>query len=109
MDQSTNQMLNRRLEVDEMLRNIVGQKRLYFQPPASMKMQYPCIRYSRYNIENSFANGKVYKQSHKYEIIVIDEDPDSGIVFEVSKIPGIKHDRHYESNNLNHDVFTLYY
>ncbi len=82
---------------------------VYYQPPEKLKMNYPAIRYKRSDIRNTFAADNVYKQSHFYEITVIDYDPDSFIVEQISKLPKIKFDRHYESDGLNHDVFTIYY
>lgn len=98
-----------RLQLQTELEELLGSRNVYFQPPASVRMQYPAIVYSRSNIENRHADNNVYMQSCFYEITVIDEDPDSEIVEKVSKLPACRFDRHYKADNLNHDVFTLYY
>lgn len=98
-----------RLQLQTELEELLGSRNVYFQPPASVRMQYPAIVYSRSNIENRHADNNVYMQSCFYEITVIDEDPDSEIVEKVSKLPTCRFDRHYKADNLNHDVFTLYY
>ena len=100
-------MVNRRLELHELLCEVLGSRNVYYQPPASVQMQYPAIRYSRYNIENEPADNIPYKQSHFYQLTVIDADPDSEIVHKVSKLPMCVFDRHYTADNLNHDVFTI--
>lgn len=82
---------------------------VYYQPPESIKMNYPAIRYTRSDIRNTFATDNVYKQSHFYEVTVIDYDPDSVIVEKISKLPKVRFNRHYTSEGLNHDVFTIYY
>lgn len=82
---------------------------VYYQPPESIKMQYPAIRYTRSDIRNTFAADTVYRQSHFYEVTVIDHDPDSVIVEQISKLPKVRFNRHYTSEGLNHDVFTIYY
>lgn len=97
-----------RLELHEALCTILGSRHVYYQPPESVKMEYPAIVYSRNNIENTFAENSVYKQDHQYQIIVIDKDPDSEIVAAISKLPMCQFVRHYEADNLNHDVFTIY-
>ena len=96
---------NLQIELEELL----GSKNVYYQPPASVQMKYPAIVYSRKDIENTFADNIVYNQSHSYEVIVIDQDPDSVFVEKISKLPTCRFDRHYTADNLNHDVFTLYY
>ena len=98
-----------RIELQDILENILGSRNVYFQPPASIHIDYDAIVYSRKNIENTFANNSVYKQNDAYEIIAIYEDPDSDLPRKLSKLPMCSFDRHYTADNLNHDVFTLYH
>ena len=98
-----------RIELQDLLENILGSRNVYFQPPASIHLDYDAIVYSRKNIENTFANNSVYKQNDAYEIIAIYEDPDSDLPRKLSKLPMCSFDRHYTADNLNHDVFTLYH
>lgn len=98
-----------RLELHEILCGILGSRNVYFQPPASVKMQYPAIVYSRSNLENTHADNAVYLQKPCYELVVIDKNPDSVYVEQVSTLPLCRFDRHYTADNLNHDVFTLYF
>lgn len=101
-------MANDRLELHELLCQVLGSRNVYFQPPESVKMKYPAIKYNRDKINNTSADNITYKQDVSYVITVIDRDPDSEIVERVSQIPHIVHDRHYVADNLNHDVYTLY-
>lgn len=98
-----------RLELQTRLETLLGSRNVYYQTPFSVKMKYPAIVYSRKKIDNRFANDAVYAQKHSYEIVVIDEDPDSVIVEKVSRLPACRFDRHFNSDNLNHDVFILHY
>jgi len=101
--------MDKRLELHELLKEILGSSNVYFDPPNNVKMDYPAIRYSRSNINNTFANNSVYKQDNRYEVIAIYRDPDSDLPMKISKLPMCKHDRAYVADNLHHDVFTLYY
>lgn len=99
-----------RLSLQNELEELLGSKNVYFQPPASVHMNYPAIVYSRNDIENTFANNSVYKQDFAYLITVIYCDPDSDLPIKVSSaFPSIRFDRNYVSDNLYHDVFTLFY
>ena len=98
-----------RVDLQNVLEELLGSRNVYYQPPESLKMNYPAIVYARKTIDNSYANNSVYKQKYAYEITVIDKNPDSEIVNKVSKLPTCRFDRHFKSDNLNHDVFTLYY
>ena len=101
--------MHNRLDLHELLCEVLGSRNVYYSPPATIRMKYPAIVYSRGDIDNKFANDSVYNQSHVYSITVIDDDPDSEIVERMSLIPRCKFDRHFVSDNLNHDTFTIYY
>ena len=101
--------MDRRLKLHEVLCTALGSRNVYFQPPASVVMQYPAIRYNLYDVDNVYANNNVYLQHVAYQITVIDRDPDSEVVQRVSKIPGIRFNRYYAADNLNHTVFVIYY
>lgn len=98
-----------RLGLQAELEELLGSRNAYFQPPASVRINYPAIVYTRSDIDNTFADDSVYMQSHFYEVTVIDEDPDSKIVDAVSKLPTCRFSRHFTSENLNHDTFIIYY
>lgn len=101
--------MDRRLELHKILCDVLGSREVYYQSPESTRMSYPAIVYSRSDIVNEFADNNVYTQSHEYEVIVMDYNPDSKIVDAVSKLPTARFNRHYAYDNLNHDVFTLIY
>lgn len=96
-----------RLELHEVLCKILGSRNVYYQPPASVKMKYPAIVYSRSSIDNSYANNSVYNQMTAYDVIVIDSDPDTPLIEVMSKLPLCRFVRHYVADNLNHDLFIL--
>ena len=98
-----------RIELQALLEELLGSRNVYYQPPESTKMKYPAIVYSRQGIDNRLANNSVYNQNLSYKVTVIDAKPDSEIVMKVSRLPFCSHAQHFTSDNLNHDVFTLYY
>lgn len=98
-----------RLELHEILCGILKTKSCYFQPPSSVRMQYPAIVYSRKDVEKRSADDMAYRKLPSYEIVLIDKNPDSEFVDKLLDLPYCSFDRHYESDNLNHDVFTLYF
>ena len=106
---SNSRFEQRRLELHELLAELLGSRNVYYQPPESVRMKYPAIKYSRDDIQNTFANNNVYMQQYAYEITVIDEDPDSEIVNKISKLPTARFERHFTSDDLNHDVYQIFY
>ena len=97
-----------RLNLQTKLEGILGSRNVYYQPPASVKMQYPAIVYRRKDVDTRFANNVVYMQSSSYEVVLIDKNPDSEFVDKILRLPYCSYDRHYTADNLNHDVFTIY-
>lgn len=98
-----------RLDLQTTLEKILGSRNVYFQPPSSVRMQYPAIVYSRKDIEKRSADDRAYRKLPSYEVILVDKNPDSKYVEMILDLPYCSFDRHYESDNLNHDVFTLYF
>lgn len=101
--------MDRRLQLHNILVNILGSSNVYFQPPSTVQMKYPCIVYSREKIDAKFADNIIYLNKKRYQVTVIDSDPDSSIPGEVMKLPYCQFDRHFTANNHNHDVFNIYY
>lgn len=98
-----------RLELHEKLCEILGSRNVYYQPPASVRMHYPAIVYERENIQITHADNFPYLHDYAYKITVIDEDPDSELIEKIALLDNCRFSRHFTSDNLNHDVFTLYY
>lgn len=98
-----------RLELHEELCTKLGSRNVYFQPPESVKMNYPAIRYKLSRIKIGFANDKIYSKKKSYDVTVIDKNPDSTIPDEMLEFPYCNFDRFYTADGLNHWAFTLYY
>lgn len=101
--------MGQRLELHELLKNILGSGNVYFQPPPSVAINYPCIIYKRDYLDTKFAGNKPYKQKKRYQITVIDRNPDSLIPDKIAALPMCVFDRHYPADNLNHDVYKLFF
>lgn len=102
--------MGRRLLLHAELIALLGSNNVYFQPPPTVKMKYPCIVYRRSPGNTKYSANMPYLFRQSYEVTVIDPDPDSPLIEKMATgFPMIRHDRHFESDNLNHDVYSLYY
>lgn len=100
----------RRLALHAKLVAIMAGGKVYFQPPSNLQMQYPCIRYERERGSSEFAGNKTYRYTQRYQLTLILQDPDGGGFMEkLLELPMTTHERSYAADNLNHDVFTLYF
>lgn len=99
-----------RLDLHQELCDILGSTNVYFQPPASLSMKYPCIRYSLARIDVLHADDSNYKNVKQYTVTVIDRNPDSETPEKIlNHFKMCSFDRGYPADNLNHFVLTLYY
>lgn len=98
-----------RVQLQALLEGLLGSENVYFQPPVNLQVQYPCIIYKRDNAETAFASNKPYRYTKRYQVMVIDRNPDSLIPDKVAALPMCTFDRFYTADNLNHDVFNLFF
>lgn len=98
-----------RLQLQELLEFTLGSTNVYFQPPANVQMVYPCIVYNRDRVDTVFADNDQYRFNKRYQVTVIDRNPDSDIPDRVAKLPLCSHSRFFTADNLNHDVFNIYF
>lgn len=101
--------MSSRTDLQALFERMLGSRNVYYQVPTSMSIKYPAIVYTRNDIQNVHAGNSVYLQDTAYSVTVIDKNPDSDIVKAISRLPLCSFDRHYVADNLNHDVFTLYF
>ena len=100
----------RRLQLHEELCKILGTRNVYFQPPESVKLKYDCIVYSVNNREDLRADDIHYRNLVRYEVILMYRDPDSELPEALlNGFTRISHQRHFTSDNVHHDVYTLFY
>ena len=99
-----------RLDLQTELETILGSRNVYFQPPESIKLSYDCIVYNRKDIWNRHADNRNYALEDCYELTVIYRNPDSDLTHTILEhFQYASFTRHFASDNLNHDIITIYY
>ena len=97
-----------RLNLQEELEGFLGSRNVYYQPPETIKLKYPCIIYEKSRVQQVYANNNTYLKHKEYSITVIYREADSDLpdrMLDSFKL--ISFDRHYKADNLYHDVFTI--
>lgn len=99
-----------RLLLHEELCELLGSRNAYFQPPASVIMEYDAIRYALAGKDVKRANDKIYQSTNQYDGVIITTDPDSELPDKLlNHFQMCSLGRPYTADNLNHFPFTLYY
>lgn len=93
----------------DILCEIIGEDRCYFEPPSNIQMKYPCIIYHSLNGQDTFADNIHYLKFKRYSVTVIDEDPDSKIPEKLEELTYCSSDRDYCYEGLWHFSYTLFF
>lgn len=99
--------MDQRLELHSTLLMLC--RNVYFQPPESVRLTYPCIVYKLEDLPVIHADNLPYHWDHTYQVTVIDRDPDSELRELVMALPTAKFVRSFIADNLNHYIFRIYY
>lgn len=103
------------------LRDLLGTDEVYFQPAPSFSeggeqvvltgIEYPCFIIKRTTAYQPRADDKTYLFRPGYEVTYINRDePDPEMLTAVMEhFTRCRYDRHFVSDNLHHDLFTIYY
>ena len=99
-----------RVELHNELLEILGSNNVYYQPPESVKINYPAIVYFLSSVRQVKADDKDYRRLRSYDVTLIDKNPESGY-FDVilDRFTYVRYDRHFVADNLHHFIFTIYY
>lgn len=98
-----------RLELQSILEELLDSRNVYYNPPESIKMSYPAIRFSKSNIRSTYANNRKYGMRDCYQLTVISRLPDNPVIKQLLQLPYCSYDRQYVADNLYHDELTIYY
>jgi hypothetical protein len=98
-----------RADLQAILEALLGSRNVYFQPPPTLQMKYPCIVYSRDSAVTNHADNNPYTYRKRYQVTAIGQDPDSDIPDKIAALPYCTFSRFYTADNLNHDVFNLFF
>lgn len=101
--------MSRRPEFHKLLVDFLGSGHVYFQPPESVKLSYPCIIYSLDNFDVRHANNQLYLGKDRYAVTLISKDPDWDKVRELLGWQYCSFNRHFTVDNLNHWTYEIYY
>ena len=98
-----------RIQLQNLLEDILGSRNVYFQPPENLAMKYPAIVYNVDDGDTIFADNAPYRYSKRYMVTYIDADPDSDVPDKIAMLPMCRFSRAYAVDNLNHTVFNIFF
>lgn len=102
--------MERLQELHNKLCGVLGTSNVYFNPPETTKLKYPCIIYHREDGDSKYADDKLYRYYKSYQITVIDRNPTSDLSDKIHyNFDLCQFERWYIADGLNHWILRLYY
>lgn len=111
--------LSRRELLDIRLQEVLGtydknkplnpNTRVYFQPPSNLELQYPCFVYQYENSVPVRADNTVHRFTDRYQVSYLTKKPLDTTYVKLLEDPLITFTSRYVSENIYHNVMTVYY
>lgn len=101
-----------RTELHEILCDILGSRNVYFEPPESVKLHYPCIVYNFEGLDRIKANNGNYRTMGRYSLTVISTNIGTVIgpvVDRLLELPYSSYGRPFDADGLSHETLDLYF
>lgn len=84
-------------------------KNVYYQPPESVKLKYPCVIIKKNPGDTKPADNIKYIYSPSYTLTVIARDPNRTLAEQIFMAFLIsRYDQNFVRDNLYHDVITVF-
>lgn len=83
---------------------------VYFQPPETAKLKYPCAIVSLSDMHQVRSDNGTYLINTEYDVMIISRDSTNTIAHELlENLKYCRFDRRFISDNLTHDVINVYW
>lgn len=97
----------KRLELHQLLVDTLDTDQVFFQPPETVKLSYPCLIYDLAYIDTGHADNLSYLTHYRYGLTYITRDPDDDNIEKIKALPTTKFDRHFVADNLHHYAYQI--
>ena len=108
-------MARPRHELQTLLEDIMSKytndsnQHVWFQPPSSVYLAYPCIIYNLAGKDTLHADDIKYRTLNKYTLTAINHDPEASFLADLEELKYCAYDRCFSIDGLYHTTYTLYF
>lgn len=102
--------MDRRQKLHNLLKTVTGINNVYYQPPESVKIKYPCVIYSKKSKYTKRADNSVWGIVDRYEVTIVTNKADTDYADKILEhVQRSSYVRRFIANNLYHDTLSIYY
>ena len=102
-------MARTRVELHKILKATLGSNNVYFDPPESFKLKYPCIVYSLAAYQERKADNTTYVRMKRYIMTYITQDADDPMAETLEELNYCHLNRPYTADGLYHYAYDISY
>lgn len=99
--------LSTRIELQRYLERVLGSKNVYFEPPETLKMRYPCIVYNLSRMNPTNADNLSYRVSQEYDIQYITREPEVDIPMRLAYTKRFRAGQHFVADGMHHFNYSV--
>lgn len=96
-----------RLTLHQAFVDALGSSNVYYNPPETLKMEFPAIVYKLDYIEQIHADNKKYIDWTTYKVIVVSSRPDHPVIKKILNWEMTRFSTSYTRNGFYHSVIIL--
>lgn len=96
-------------DLHDVLKNLMPGIPIYFQPPESIRMQYPCLIYTIDGTNSVHADNIKYADTRIYQLILVQRQPDTYLLDVVNSLQMCEHTGRLVVGGLYQDQFRLFF
>lgn len=100
-------MARTRIELDAILRSTLGSDHVYYDPPESFKLKFPCIVYNDTGRSVMRADNGVYIKFRRYMLNYITKNADDPMVDTIEELQYCRLRTPYTADNLFHHPYDI--
>lgn len=86
----------------------LASNRVFFQPPETVKLVYPCIVYTLDGVKIDPADNTSYTKSRGYQVTLFERDPDTPILDRLLDLPLCTFSTAFRRDNIYHNILKIY-
>lgn len=98
-----------RIELHHKLESVLGSNNVFFDPPESFKLRYPCIVYYLEGFSDISADNVTYNRQRVYNMTYISPTAEDPIADDLANLRFCRLNRPFTVSDLYHWAYTIIY
>ena len=99
--------ISTRIELQRYLESVLGSRNVYFEPPETLKMKYPCFVYNLSRMNPTKADNLPYRVTQEYDVQYITREPEVDIPMRFAYSKRFTGGQHFVADGMHHFNYSI--